>query len=108
VHFSLVPHYEIPRDLVEITAVCCENALRKEYNVEYGHRAIVMQVALSIADLTAKTPEEFNEIYEKRARECGISRIYLINIIHMHSGLHHIIILHYLTAVRSGNRDIIR
>ncbi len=68
VHFTLVPYYKIPRDLVEVTSLCAENSIREKHNISYTQRDIVRQLALSIADLTAKDPDEFNTLFEKYAK----------------------------------------
>jgi hypothetical protein len=67
VHFTFVPFYKIPKDLVEVPSMCIENSIREIHAMQFTQRDISRQVALSIADLVANSPDEFNELYEKYA-----------------------------------------
>lgn len=63
VNFSFVPYYKIPRDMVEIAPMCAENAIREINDDPIEPNIIKRQLALSIADLSTNTPDNFNECY---------------------------------------------
>ncbi len=116
VHFSLVPYYKIPRDLVEITPMCMENYARFEFNEPLDDWDVQRQAALAIADMTTDTPDDFNTVFAKnaclenvgdvRARMWHFTNVpfkyyqYAIGMgAHKYSALPN--------AVRSGDRDVI-
>lgn len=67
VHFSFVPFYKIPRDMIEIAPMCMENSVRRDRWQPISAQDLQRQAALAIADLTATTPDEFNEIFAENA-----------------------------------------
>lgn len=75
VNFSLVPYYKIPRDLVEIAPMCMENSARWSNNDPISPNDLTRQAALAIADLTANTPDEFNETFAKHANYHSVGHV---------------------------------
>lgn len=68
VQYAFQSYWNIPRELVEIPAMCLENIARKDHNCELSKEQINRQAALALADLTTETPEDFNQAYEKFLR----------------------------------------
>ena len=75
VNFSFVPSYKIPRDLIEIAPMCMENSARWCNDDSLSPNDLTRQAALAIADLTANTPDEFNEIFAKHSNTHPVGHV---------------------------------
>jgi hypothetical protein len=67
VQYCFSPFWEIPKDIVEIPAIMVERYFRNIGGHNYSNGFIRKHVALALADLKSRNPQEFNANFEKYA-----------------------------------------